>query len=35
MTFKGIWSKETHPKDWPENGILLKLLFGNLKELLF
>ena len=20
MTFNGIWSKSTHPKDWPENG---------------
>lgn len=21
LNFKGIWSKFTHPKDWPENGI--------------
>ena len=20
LTFKGTWSKETHPKDWPQNG---------------
>lgn len=22
LMFKGMWTRETHPKDWPNNGIL-------------
>ena len=31
MTFKGIWSRATHPKDWPENGILQNSLAQKFK----
>jgi hypothetical protein len=23
LTFQGTWTKQTHPKDWPTNGIFL------------
>ena len=23
MTFKGTWTKRTHPKDWPQNEALI------------